>query len=360
MIAGYLLLGVIAVSLNTTAETTRLKSLRAEARPAAVARSAVQGNRIMGHVFDSNRTPVPRIYVELMNDYYQTLKRVQTDASGLYSFDNLSSGNFKVKVLSSGTDFVEQTQDVTITNFGRRSGTTTVMGGKDSQQVDFILRSKAETRGVATRSAPGTVFVQEVPAEAKRTYDRAVAELDKEKPKAEAIEDLKKAVELFPNYYMALERLGLEYIKRRQYEPANVVLNKAVEVYPRGYMSLYSLGYVLYNLKQYGAADEMLNRAIAVSPNSINAHLWLGIVLRFEGKLDQAEMHLKRANELGKGQIPEAHWQLALLYNQLKRSEQAADELETFLKLQPDSRDAEQIKTLIKRLREQHKQSASK
>lgn len=358
MLAGYLLLGAIAISLNTAAPSTRLKTWRGEAHPPA--RSVVQGNQIMGHISDSNRQPVARIYVELMNDYYQMLRRVQTDGSGFYSFSNISAGNFKVKVVSSGTDFLEQTQDVTITNFVTNTGTAIIVGGRDSQQVDFILRSKTEMRGVAARIAPGTVFVQEVPAEAKRTYDRAVAELDKEKPRAEAIEELKKAVDLFPNYYMALERLGMEYIKRKQYEPANVVLSKAVEVYPRGYMSLYSLGFVLHNLKQHEAAAGMLNRAIAVSPNSINAHLWLAIVLRHEGQLDQAEAHLKRANELGKGQIPETHWQLALLYNQLKRSEQAADELETFLKLQPDSRDAEQIRTLIKRLRQQHKQSASK
>lgn len=47
------------------------------------------------------------------------------------------------------------------------------------------------------------------------------------------------------------------------------------------------------------------------------------------------------------------HWQLALLYNQLKRYREAADELEVFLKVQADSKDTELIKKLIKRFREQ-------
>jgi hypothetical protein len=58
-----------------------------------------------------------------MNDYYQTLARTKTDGSGFYIFRGLSAGNFKIKVFVFGTNFVEQAQDVTITNFGRGTGT---------------------------------------------------------------------------------------------------------------------------------------------------------------------------------------------------------------------------------------------
>ena len=51
--------------------------------------------------------------------------------------------------------------------------------------------------------------------------------------------------------------------------------------------------------------------------------------------------------------IQPAHWQLALLFNQLKRYKEAADHLELFLKVQPESKDAELIKKLIQRLRTQ-------
>lgn len=365
MLASYLLLGVTLLAPPASAAPLKAaEAARSEALPAVVASSSVvvaQGNSISGHVFDQSRRPIERLYVELLNDYYQTLSRTRTDSSGLYTFSNLSPGNFKVKVLPTGTDFIEQTQDVTITNFGRRTPTGAVMGGRDSQQLDFIMRSKGETRAAASTSGPpGTVFVQDnVPVEAKRAYEKAVLELDKEKPDEVGLAELKRAIDIFPTYYMALERLGTEYVKRRQYEPANIVLTKAVEVYPRGYMSLYSLGITLYNLKRIDAAAEMLDRAVNTQPNSLNSHLWLGIVLRQQSKADQAELHLKRANDLGKGQVAEVHWQLALLYNHLKRNADAANELEAFLKLEPDARDAEQIRKLIKRLRENPKQSAS-
>jgi regulator of sirC expression with transglutaminase-like and TPR domain len=40
---------------------------------------------------------------------------------------------------------------------------------------------------------------------------------------------------------------------------------------------------------------------------------------------------------------------LALLYNQLKRYKEAADELELFLKVEPDAKDTELIKKLIEK-----------
>ncbi|MGI9068747.1 MAG: tetratricopeptide repeat protein [Pyrinomonadaceae bacterium] len=60
-----------------------------------------------------------------------------------------------------------------------------------------------------------------------------------------------------------------------------------------------------------------------------------------------AETHLKQAKSLNKTPRAEIHWQLALLYNQIGRYAEAANELESFLKVQPDSRDAEQLRKLI-------------
>jgi regulator of sirC expression with transglutaminase-like and TPR domain len=71
------------------------------------------------------------------------------------------------------------------------------------------------------------------------------------------------------------------------------------------------------------------------------------------GRLEEAEKSLRTADKLGEAKLPDAHWQLALLFNQMKRYREAADQLELFLKVTPDARDAEQIKKLIKRLREQ-------
>ena len=61
---------------------------------------------------------------------------------------------------------------------------------------------------------------------------------------------------------------------------------------------------------------------------------------------------LKQSNKLAESKSPDAHGQLALLFDDLKRYREAADELELFLKVLPDSKDTELIKELIQRLRQ--------
>jgi tetratricopeptide (TPR) repeat protein len=319
-------------------------------RPLIEASMRQTGNQISGHVFDDARRPVPQLYVELMNDLYQTIARTRTDSSGFYVFGHLSSGRFKLKVLVTGTGYTEQVQDVEINNFTHQT-TAGPASSKEFRELDFYLKVKGESRGVATSAAPGVVFAQEVPAEAKKIYENALRDLDGKRD-AQGLQELKKSIELFPTYYAALERLGTEYARRGEYPAAVVLLRKAIEVFARGYQSLYSLGVALYNLNELATAIEMFDRATVISPNSVNSQLWLGKSLREKGQYERAEPHLKRANELGKNRVPEAHWQLALLYNHTKRNREAADELETYLKLKPDAPNAESIKEMIRKLRE--------
>ena len=82
------------------------------------------------------------------------------------------------------------------------------------------------------------------------------------------------------------------------------------------------------------------------------------MLLRQSNKFEEAETYLKQADQLAGAKSPDAKWQLALLYNQLKRYKEAADELELFLKIQPDSKDKELIKKLIQKLRQQSRDSS--
>ena len=304
-------------------------------------------NRISGHVFVEARRPLGDVYVELMNEVYATLARVRTNGSGFYTFDRLSTGNFKIRVLPYGTDFEEQTKDVTIYNISIVAG-----GGVSSEQVDFYLKKRENTVS-GPFAAPGTVFAQDVPSEARKHYERGVALLNEKKEK-EAFASLKRSLEIFPRYYMALDRLGVEYVLRGHKEAAYILLTEAVKVNPRGFSSLFALGLSQFQLGMTNEAVESFRRAVAVYDNSINAHMYLGLALRRAGKLAQAEAALLRAREVGKGRTPEVHWHLARLYGEQKRYADAADSLELYLKNQPDNPDPQkvaEIQQLIRQLR---------
>lgn len=306
-------------------------------------------NSISGIVFGEWRTPVSDTYVQLLDENGTTITQTRTNGSGRYAFYGLSSGRFKIKVFPVGTDYMEQVQEVQVSPVSAIPGS-----GGDNQTVDFYLRLRdGANRGPF--SVPGAIFAQEVPDAAKKFYELGISEL-RQKNEAAGFENLKKALDVFPNYFLALDRLGTEYAARGRsnpnyFEAARILLTKALEVNPRSFSSMFGLGFTQYHQGMIKEAVDNLERAITVYNDSPNAFLWLGIAQKRVGKLVQAEASFKRANELSKGKEADVHWQLGGLYSDQKRYAEAAAELELFLKNKPDARDADKIKELIAQLK---------
>lgn len=297
-------------------------------------------NSISGHVSNDQHLPVADLRVELLNEVDSVIRTVKTDGSGLFVFRKLSDGTFQVRVQTSNTNYVSQTKRVEL---ARPHGF-----GAAFEELDFVLVTK---NGSTVK--PGVVFVQEVPEPARKQFQKASELLEKSNKRQEAFVALKSAIDLFPQYFDALELLGTEQVKDREYETAIPSLTKALEINARAFASSFALGVAQYNLKQVQPAIESFKRAVMLNERSVNANLWLGIALRQTSRPEEAEAYLKRADVLADSKLPDAHWQLALLFNQLKRYKEAADELELFLKVQPDAKDVELIKKLIQRLRQQ-------
>jgi tetratricopeptide (TPR) repeat protein len=303
-------------------------------------------NRISGFVFGVNRQPIGEVYVELIDEYYSTVARVKTNSAGRYSFSGMSDGRFTIRVSATGTLYEDGEAPVQLVNYTREnsngSARTTAF---ENQQVDIILKLR---RGVTPASA--ALFVQVVPPEAKRLYERALEDLDT-KREAEAITGLKSALEIFPTYFDALERLGTEYVKLGRpegYMAAAVLFSKAIEVNPRAVKSYHGLAYSLYSRGDYPNALKAAQKAVELNGSSPDALFLLGVLLKHAKQYDEAEKNLLKASEFSNGANPKIHWELATLYgNTLHRYADAARELRAFLKAQPDAKDAEIIRKLI-------------
>ena len=339
-----LLLSVCIIFTVSFAKATE-NSMNFPAASLSVANANQGRNSITGFVFGESRTPLSEVQVELLDDFYVTISRIKTTGSGLFAFRGLPDGLYNVKVLPYGSDYESQTRSVSLVGLSLIQGRGTV-----NEQIDFYLKAKRNTNA-GPLSAPGVVFVQEVPESAKKLYEAGIEDL-RNKKENEGFDKLKNSLEIFPDYFLALERLGTEYVVRGHYTPAFILLTKAVEVNPRSFSSLFGLGLASYRLQQIDKAIENLRRATEIYNKSANAYLWLGIALQENKSLPQAETALIQANKLSKGESAEIHWQLARLYKEQKRFRESADELELFLKYKPDAKDVEKIKGMIKTLRQ--------
>lgn len=302
-------------------------------------------NSITGFVFNEARAPVSDVYVELLSDLYITISRTKTSGSGIFAFRGLQDGNYKVKVIPYNSGYEEQMRDVSLISVSAVPGS-----GAVNEQVDFYLRAKKDLNA-GPLAAPGVIFVQEVPNGAKKAYEQGINFLNDKKDK-EGFEKLKNALEIFPEYYLALDRLGTEYVVRGYYQAAFVLLTKAVEVNPRSFSSTFGLGLAQFRLDQTDKAIDSLIRANEIYNESANSYLWLGIALHTKGKLNEAINALLKANKLAKGEVAEVHWQLARVYKDQKLYGKAAEELELFLKYNPNAANKEEIKKTIQLLRQ--------
>ena len=297
-------------------------------------------NRIEGQVYDPNHRPVENVYVELLNEVDSVIQRVKTNSAGRFTFSGVPPGRLTVKVLPFGTNLMEQTQEVVVIQ---------TRLGNDIEYVDITLRYDKHSREAAIEKAPGVIFAQEIPAAAKKSYTEGIADLARHQEKG--LEELQAAINIFPDYFDALDSLGKEFIFRRMYEKGYPYLLRAIDINPRSSSSYYSLGYAFYQMKQYPAALEAAKATTLLVPASVEAQLLYGTILRITGSYTEAEKALLQANSLAKRMNGETHWQLALLYNRLNRTQDTINELETFLKLVPDSPDKNKIREMIAKLK---------
>ncbi len=189
----------------------------------------------------------------------------------------------------------------------------------------------------------------DIPDDVREDFDDA-RRISGEGRYAEAGELLESVVERVPEFYDALEALGMNYFHLGRLEDARDVLLRAHEISPQSPGALLNLGTVLYNQGESVAAAgdsttsaelfqssaDRLREAIDRDPFSAPAHLRLGSALYKLGDLDLAEAALLRALEFDPGLI-DSRLMLANVYIRQSKFREALIETELFLEAGPES-----------------------
>lgn len=290
------------------------------------AQSVSAQNTIAGTVYDKAGSPLVDIDVELLDEYYRLKGRQKTPSTGRYEFAGLNSGRYYVRVYAFRYDLMDETHEVMISSVSAIPGQI----GSSYNLEDFYLQPR---KGGMREAELSVVFTQDVPKPAEQAYKQALEDISKKRPD-DGFVNLQKAIELFPEYYAALQKFGAELMARRQYLPAAQAFLKAAEVNPKSASPFYSAGYALYLLgdQYYKASSTALGEAVKLAPASPTVNLLLGTVERRLGRPAEAEKHLLAAKKNAPEKIPEVHKELAQLYGDQKRYREAADELEQYIK----------------------------
>lgn len=299
-------------------------------------------------VFPSGQRVDTRLKIKLESPGQGDLT-VLSDGNGNFSFQSLRPGNYIV-IIDGGEFFDTVREQVFIdpSNVQTSRGPASFPMSRP-YNLQIYLQPKNET---AAAHKPGVfnAALATVPKPAVELYEKGM-EFARAGETDKAIDQLKRAVELHPDFALALNELGVQYMKKGEYDKAAEALARVVHLSPHAAEPILNYGIALFNQKKLPEAEVQLRAAVKKNDHSFAAHHYLGMTLIGRKSYADAEAELRRAIELGGPRAGLAHYYLGGVYWQTGKLQQAADELETYLKLEPKAPQADKIRGTIKDLR---------
>ena len=148
-----------------------------------------------------------------------------------------------------------------------------------------------------------------------------------------------KTVKTSPDCVRALNNLGIEYFKRKDYTRAEQLYRRALSVQPVYEKALFNLGN-LYRVKEdYDGAISMYQKAARVNPKNFRNHNNLGNAFAMMRNYEEASKAFEKALQC-KPRYPEAYNNLGNVYRSLGKVEKAIDYYQVAIKFKPLYEDA--------------------
>jgi Tfp pilus assembly protein PilF len=253
-----------------------------------------------------------------------------TDQDGTFRFRGLEPGNYTV-VVDAGNQYEKAREPVIIDNESR--------GRLVQVAIQLHLKVDASNPAFAGVNDKALNLYQKGTAAAKKGDNKAAAQF------------LSDAVAAYPNFPIAISDLGVLYMKMNEMDKAAQTFEELIKLKPTDATAYLNLGIARYNQKKFEDAETHLRKALELKSSGPMAHYYLGMTLislkRYGDALPEFEATVANGGE----NIALAHKYLGGLYMSANKNQQAADELEKYLKLDPKAPDAERIKGTIKDLR---------
>ncbi len=289
-------------------------------------------NTIQGHIYlpagQSILGSAFKVRLESSNVF--TTPSAVTDQDGVFRFNSLPPGDYTV-VVDGGKEYETSREPV---SFDRQ-------GGGHVISVAVQMRLKANSSNPAFAN---------VPQPAIDLYQKGVAAAQKGNAKS-AVELLEKAVSASPGFALALNELGLQYLKLSQWDKAAEAFEALLKLHATDATAQLNLSIAFYNQNKLDQAETHLREALKLKSTGPSAHYYLGMVLLKTKHYDEAEKELQLTVSNGGENIALVHKYLGGLYLGTHQNTAAADELEKYLRLDPKAADAERIRGTIKDLR---------
>jgi len=333
----YFFAAVLILALTTLASAQAVGSTRGLT-------TGEGSNTIQGRIYFPAGEGGKILKVTLESDQDVGGQSTASDQDGVFRFNSLRPGRYTV-VVAGGKDFQDARESLTID----------ALGSSRVAQVTIQMRPKIDAANPAFAGVPQSTL---------DLYQKGSAAAQKGDSKS-AVEYFGKAVTASPNFAIALNDLGSQYLRLLQWSKAEESFDALVKLKPADAGAQLNLGIALYNEgvdlmgqqkfedaeKKFNGSETHLREAIRLKLPGPSAHYYLGMMLIKFKAYEEAQKELELAISNGGENLALAHKYLGGVYISTHKNKEAADELEKYLKLEPKAPEAEKIKASIKDLR---------
>ena len=151
---------------------------------------------------------------------------------------------------------------------------------------DYDVLPPKEAIPRAKAAAEKALAIDSTLAEAHASLGFALARYDWDWIGAE--KELRRAIELKPNYAIAHHWYALQLAMMGRFQEAMIQINKAQDLDPLSLIINANIGWLLFFERNYDQAKERLQRTLEMDPNFMSAHVKLGWVYEQQGMYEQA------------------------------------------------------------------------
>jgi Flp pilus assembly protein TadD len=213
--------------------------------------------------------------------------------------------------------------------------------------ITLTLKEKAGKQPVRGDKAVSVAMLdQKVPSAARHEFDNATR-ASREGRVEESIAALHRALDIYPDYLMALNDLGAQLLELGRLDEALTPLRAATKLDPNSFNPQLNLGIVLVRKKIFPAALTALDRAISAEPSSPVVHLYAGLAAAGVNDDARAEREFRSAHDLGGRPFSVALVYLGRMYVKRGDKQNAVQVLQQYLKEDPAGPNAPLVKKML-------------
>jgi len=293
-----------------------------------------EGVRIEGKVRTEGRPlPPTGVMVRLDTEYGERVAEVPINSGGAFEFGGLNRRYYRVTVTAEGFETNQQLLDL-----GRT---------RSQVSVEIVLVPARQRKGQA--AAPSLSDAQ-APKRARKEYAKGVDALAANKLD-QARTHLGKAVAEYPCYARAQTDLAMVLSEQQKLAEAEAAVRKASACDPGFTESYLQLGLILNQEKKFAESEAALEEGVRQAPGQWRFHYELAAAHYGEKQFAKAEQDYQRVLSLNATPPAELRVKLGNVYLDEHRFDKAYEQMQEYLKAEPEGPLAEKIKKVMQKMR---------